>query len=498
MARRSNKSIQEILLGQQQYQSTEGFTTSVGGYDDKDEELDRKITLAIEGFTTTKYCELILRDRTRLSKENALTVCDYIIDMKREINPSLNTIRTTIQFFSELCKCVKNKRFEDMIRDDILLFLDQCRKLENDDPMHKWINTYNSKRSFLFRFFKWLQYRNVTGDPDKRHELSVKQRKPKCIQDIPRLKRKETSSYKPSDLWTPQDDLLFLKYVTNKRDRCYHMTSRDLSARPHEILNLKIKDVVFKTVDGGKQYAEVLVNGKTGSRHIPLIQSIPYIKDWLSDHPSRNNPNSPIFVSLNNHSNGRKRLTINGLYKIYNDYKKVFFPKLLSITDPLTTISNEDKDKIKALLTKPFNPYVRRHTGLTEKSTKLKTSTFKQYAGWSINSEMAEKYIHYFGNESCESLLEAYGIVTKNNTSVDTLNPKICPNCNEGNTQDARFCSKCRMIMSYEGYQEALESQKRKEDEITDLKKRQERFELLIQSLIDSGQLKPTAIVNNK
>jgi hypothetical protein len=60
-----------------------------------------------------------------------------------------------------------------------------------------------------------------------------------------------------------------------------------------------VKDIVFKTVDNNKyQYAEVLVNGKTGSRHIPLIQSIPYIKDWLSNHPRRNNPNSPIFVGL--------------------------------------------------------------------------------------------------------------------------------------------------------------------------------------------------------
>jgi len=73
MARRSNKSVQEILLD--------------GVHDDKDRELDRKITLVIEGFTTTKYCELILRDTTRLSKENAMTACDYIIDMKREINP---------------------------------------------------------------------------------------------------------------------------------------------------------------------------------------------------------------------------------------------------------------------------------------------------------------------------------------------------------------------------------------------------------------------------
>ena len=115
-----------------------------------------------------------------------------------------------------------------------------------------------------------------------------------------------------------------------------------------------------------------------------------------------------------------------------------------------------------------------------------------------MNSNMAQKYIHYFGNESSESLLEAYGIVTKNSVSIDTLNPKICPNCNEGNTIDSKFCSKCKMIMSLEGYQEALESQKQKEDEITELKKRQERFELLIQSLIDSGQLKPTMITNNK
>jgi integrase/recombinase XerD len=69
--------------------------------------------------------------------------------------------------------------------------------------------------------------------------------------------------------------------------------ARDLSARPHEILSLRIKDVVFKNVNG-YQYAEVLVNGKTGSRHIPLIQSIPYIKDWLANHPSRNNPNSAV------------------------------------------------------------------------------------------------------------------------------------------------------------------------------------------------------------
>ena len=143
----------------------------------------------------------------------------------------------------------------------------------------------------------------------------------------PQLKRKETSCYKPSDLWTQEEDLVFLKWVTNKRDRCYHAMSRDLSARPHEILNLKIKDIVFKTVDK-YQYAEVLVNGKTGSRSIPLIQSIPYVKDWLSSHPSRNNSNSPLFVSLSKVSLHRQ-LSRSALDQIYREYQKTFFPKLL-------------------------------------------------------------------------------------------------------------------------------------------------------------------------
>jgi integrase/recombinase XerD len=346
-----------------------------------------------------------------------------------------------------------------MTREDILLFLDHYRNLENDDPMHKWINTYNSNRSAVLRFFKWLCFAEV-GDPKKRDKLSATNKEPKCIQDIPKLKRREVSSYKPSDMWTAQDDLLFLKYVTNKRDRCYHMMSRDLSPRPHEILNLKIKDVMFKlTPDGKKQYAEVWLNGKTGPRQTPLTQSIPYVKDWLSEHPSRNNPNAPLFVSMNNHSNGRKKLAANSLFLIYDYYKKVFFPKLLQ--DP--SIPNQDKEKVKALLAKPWHPYVRRHTDLTEKSKILKHSTlFKQYAGWSANSNMAQKYVHYFDNESSGSLLEAYGIIPKNSGSspgVDLLSPKLCPNCV---TQDTGFCSKCKMIMSYEGYQEALESQKQK------------------------------------
>jgi hypothetical protein len=107
MARRSNKSVQEILG--QSYNEFISFDLD----SDNNKELDKKITLVTEGFTTAKYCELILRDRARISKENALTICDYIIDMKREINPRLNTIKTTIQFLYEFCKRVDNSAYNN-------------------------------------------------------------------------------------------------------------------------------------------------------------------------------------------------------------------------------------------------------------------------------------------------------------------------------------------------------------------------------------------------
>lgn len=68
MAKRSNKSEVAAIL--------------TASKNEGDALLDRKITLATEGFTTNKFCELTLRDRNRLSKENALTLSEYIMAMK--------------------------------------------------------------------------------------------------------------------------------------------------------------------------------------------------------------------------------------------------------------------------------------------------------------------------------------------------------------------------------------------------------------------------------
>ena len=410
---------------------------------------DRKIDLITEGIAP--YFASKLRE---LSKNNALTIIDYVLSMKNEINLSDGYRKLNIY----LLYCISNffenkKKYKEITRDDVMKFLDSLRKPEASDPLHKWIGTYNIYRALFIRFFKWLYYPNIE---------QKKRPKPNIIENIALLKRKEQSIYKPSDLWNLGDDLLFLKYCASVRQRCYHTISRDLSCRPHEILKLKLKDIHFKN-SGEYQYAEVLLNGKTGNRNIPLIASIPYLKDWIDQHPQAGNPNSPLICGL-----GKKvgrRLTTSSLYNIYKNYREKVFPKLLDNPG----VPPEDKQKIRELLKKPWNPYVRRHSALTEKSTILPEHTLRQHAGWSMGSQMPQKYLHYFGNESSESLLEAYGIMPKSQ-QIDQLKPKQCPNCMEPNKPDSKFCAKCRMVLTYDAYSETIEQKRTKEKDVETLK----------------------------
>ena len=147
------------------------------------------------------------------------------------------------------------------------------------------------------------------------------------MQGIRKLTRKEKTSYKPSDIWEAREQAIFLRYCHYKRDRCYHSLANDMSARPSEILNLKIKDINFNVTDNGIQYAEVrITQGKTGPRTVPLIDSIPYIKEWLEEHPMGNVLDSYIFISQGN--NHGSKLTLDGLSSHYDYYKTRVFSKI--------------------------------------------------------------------------------------------------------------------------------------------------------------------------
>ena len=142
--------------------------TTYEHFNQKEAFFDRKVDLITSGLQPRfgKY----LRDSSLVSKNNAVVICDYVLAMNTEINPSNNYRQTTIQLLIQISKFV-SKSFNLMTRDDIIGFLDNLRKPESLDPLHKWIGTYNLYNVQLTRFFRWLYSPGIK--PEKRQKPTV-------------------------------------------------------------------------------------------------------------------------------------------------------------------------------------------------------------------------------------------------------------------------------------------------------------------------------------
>jgi len=436
-------------------------------------ELEMKICYITQSFSQG-FFKNQLKNLARKNSDNANIICNYIIVEQTEFNIKESTKKGKIKALVYLSNHLNDtKSFKDMTKQEILDHLNTFRKIENNNGNNnnssnnyndnKWIGTYNFRQMIFNKFFKWLY------NPD---EPNSKNRKtPSCMIGIKKLPRKLQSRYNPSDIWNSKEHSIFLRYCPSKRDRCYHAIANDTSARPHELLNLRIKDIKFHLTEDGKQYAIVrITDGKTGPRTVPLFHSIPYLKEWIQqEHPTGSNLDSWLFVTIGKKQHCSK-LSHQGLVNRYDYYKKKYFQSLLDNS----SISSPDKSWIKNMLTKPWNLYIFRHSSLTEKSKLVTEAVLRKHAGWTMSSEMPQVYIH-LQDESSDIILEKYGIVnSKNKEESNLLKSTYCPNCNEPNKSESKFCIKCKMILSYTAYENTIEEQQRKENEFRDFKQKHE------------------------
>lgn len=433
------------------------------------------------------YFNKILKDLKIRHEENTDTICKYILAEQTEINIKNSTKEGKIKVLVWLSNYFDNKkRFQDIAKEDILSYLNSLRKPQDQDG--GWINSYNNRQMIFLKFFKWLYNQD---EPNNRERET-----PQCMIGIRRLSKRQKTSYRPSDIWDERDIAVFLKYCPNKRDRCYYAMAFDMSARPHEILSLRIKDIKFCMTDNNKQYVEVKIpDGKTGSRVTVLIDSIPYLKDWLLEHPHYSNPDAYIFTIKNG-----ARLSYEGLASRCIYYEKKYYPSLLKGTTSIE-VNEPDKAVIRNLITKKWNIYVLRHSALTKKSQFLTEANLRSHAGWTSASKMPQVYIHLSG-ESNNAILEKHGLIIKEMKEKESiLKAKECPNCNEINKHESKFCNRCRMVLSYDSYNETrnedMSKIKKLEQDMENLKAGMDKIFLVIQQNPLLINIKPEILENS-
>ena len=261
----------------------------------------------------------------------------------------------------------------------------------------------------------------------------------------------------PESLLTREEIGAVLKVAANKRDRAMIYVLFEAALRPSELLTMHTNGVVFKD-----DYCLISANGKTGIKRIPLVTSSKPLLDWLSEHPHRDNPDAPLWCSLDHNHEG-KRLS-------YTHFRLII--KRLAQ---------------KAGIKKTIWPYLYRHTSLTAMAKVFTECKLEQFAGWTYGSKMTRRYVHFSARDLEDAILELHGLKT---TTNDTDIAKLieCPRCSSKNPFGDTRCTTCGMILDKETALKFEEAQNQKDaglqEKNLELQKRLEKLERVISTLL--------------
>ncbi len=193
----------------------------------------------------------------------------------------ISELRVTgyLTYLSNILKVV-NKDFREYTRDNVRKVIAHYQTRANRGEISP--NTVFEVRKTLKRFFKWL------GKEDLVNWFVAG----KCKFNL-----------SPQDLITHEEFEAMLKACQNSRDRAMLSLLYETGARIREISAMMIKDVIFD------DYGAVIwfPRSKTQRRNLRVIFSTKYLAEWLSDHPSANDPEALLWIKLS-HKNYLKPL----------------------------------------------------------------------------------------------------------------------------------------------------------------------------------------------
>jgi integrase/ribosomal protein L40E len=288
-----------------------------------------------------------------------------------------------------------NKLFKEASQDDIVRVVAGMERQGYSEA------TKANFKVIIKRFYKWL--------------LGNESEYPALVRWLKgNIPRDRQTTPQQSELVNEEEVRLLITKADNPRDKAFIALLWDSGGRIGEIGTPVVNDVTFDRY-GGK----IHVNGKTGPRHVRFIQATPYVANWLSQHPQREDKNAPLWISTSNSNRGAP-------------LGWAAFRKVLRVTFA------------KAGIKKKSNPHSFRHARATNLANHLTEHQLSSHFGWIPGSRMPATYVHLSGRDTDAALLKLNGIAIDEPTNTtEGLKPLVCPRCDTLNTRDGKFCRKC-------------------------------------------------------
>lgn len=290
-----------------------------------------------------------------------------------------------------------DKDFNQMTRQDIksLLRAIETHKTKDGDQWAE--STRFIHKSSLRGFLKFLYHEQIISEP---------------LDDIIKTKLPNTT-VQPHDILTEDEVNKLIDACQNFRDKAMIALLYDLGLRISELLSMKIKNYIPDNHGG-----VVTVTGKTGTRTIRVDFALYYLRQWISMHPNRDNPEAYLWCSIRTSKN-----------------KMIGYPTIQYMLK---------KCAERAGIQKRVYAHLFRHSAVTKDACDFSESLLKQKFGWKPSSNMLSRYSHLSARNLDAAILNRMGIVDDSKKRVVNR----CPNCNEINPQDFGYCGKCGYILS--------------------------------------------------
>ena len=221
-----------------------------------------------------------------------------------------------------------------------------------------------------------------------------------------------SKKYTPDDILTEQDIRKMLDVTGDPRDAALIAVLYDSGARVGELLNMKVKDIDLQSTPGHAR-----LTGKTGTRIVPLIFSVPYVARYLDSYTNKK-PESPLWHTIGTWSQKGAALDRAGVARVLK------------------------KAAERAGISKPTNPHAFRHARATWAANRLSDQLLKNFFGWTNGSRMAEVYVALSGRDLDDAWLQANGqpIPEKHEPVLKAI---PCPKCKYENPTTASYCQRC-------------------------------------------------------
>jgi hypothetical protein len=415
--------------------------------------------------TTIRNIEIKVTNET--NRQIIRDFYEYLQNIDTSENYQNGLLKVLIRYAEHIGKNTTLYQIQE--KEQVLGFLDLKRKSDKDDPDKKWITTWNDYLWRLKYFYRWLYNARDKGINAKSYDVWDT---PTFI-NIKMKRTKRLSPYLETEIWDKDELATIIKYDPYKRNKAILSLLWDLDARPHEITLLKIKHIRLKERYGE---GEIPHEAKTGSGPMLLTFSFPYIRDWLNEHPFRNEPEARLICNLLTGSS----IGPDQIYDVMRQLKK----RIERLIENNKINDVNELERIHHLLkAKKWNPYCIRHSAITADSDYLPEYALKKKVRWSMNSKQGSRYIkRRMGNELRSKILEYNGIISE---ETQRKKPLVlnCPRCNVANILENKYCSKCSYPLKPEAFDEIKQEENKK---VNDLEVKYKEMNNILQNLLQA------------